>query len=585
MADKPKESKLSSITPRSETQKFELLNDKAHVQELTFKVNGKSITINERELSQLLQPYQTKVAQDKEVNKQNKDKAPHPTQTGINTQALSQHGLKSARDVIAFLKSPGGKTTEALAQDHAAMLLSMRQQHTISLYRRELLKLLFRANHRLLKIARRRAEQRRINAINQRLMEKSLAYGRAAAQESATSGSYAMHPDYAIRIQMNDSYALSAKFLEEELAECYKASQLLADEMLSLEEFRIYLDELHLQLEAADAALDRHEEDISLLSSVEERIAYTETQRKEIKMEIKQLGAKIQELLQKGNQTEAKQSMYQLDRLNILSLGMKTMLDVYLSDKSYYDAEANPVLSYKNACYAVSKEQRLYKDKESDKLYLLEPGQQFNDMSVEEKAAAHNKFEQNKPGLSVAKQQIKHYVDTNNEAFKQASSDLFNRCNEMQKRILSLTKEQMTLKSDQAKGNTHLDAINTELPTPRPTPQPIFRPALSSYRHALQLMRLDPTPEAIRRLKTNLPLPPGALLEEAQKAIDTSIKPHTPITSIKMNSLLASLERLGVSVNKHNVTSTPSKHPNKLENQNSNTAPTPFKTTPSPFKY
>lgn len=593
MADKS--SKIGNIP---ELQKIELLNDKTLSSELRFKVDGKLVTINERELHQLLQPYPTKTVQEKERNKQTQANAFDSNHAATNTTALAQHGLKSTRDLMVFLKSSGGRTAQALVQDHAAMLLFMKQQHTASLYRRELLKRLFRANHRLLKIARRRAEQKRINAINQRQVEKSLAYGRAAAQERPYSGSYALYPHYAIRIQIDNSYALSAKLIEEELTECYEASRLLEEEMAALEELRIYLDELHLHLEAAGTALEQHEEEMTSLSNVEEKIAYTQAKRNETKAEIKLLGVKIQEQMQKGNQQEAKQLMHQLDCRNIEALNMKVMLDVYRSDKSYYDAEGSKVPSYKKASYVVSNLQSLYKDG-GGKFYLLEPGQKFNEMSAEEKVAAHNRFEQAKPSLSLAKQQIKHYVEANNEVFKQTSSDLLDRCNKMQTRILSLTKAQMALKRDQASTHTQLDSLSTEdtkAPAPKLTPRPSLTPEAAqyspakSYRHALHLMRLNPTPQAINFLKNSLVLPNAALLKEAQEAIDYAIKPYIPIPLIKMNNLLAHLERLGVSANKPSVTSIPNKHPNKLENQKSdnkspNTAPTPFRTTLSPFKY
>jgi hypothetical protein len=342
---------------------------------------------------------------------------------------------------------------------------------------------------------------------------------------------------------------------------------------------------------------------MELLDSDEERHDETKAARKDLKAKIEKVTQKIQKCIEAGDHEKAHKLMHKLDKLHIKALDMKEMMQVYKAHKHYFNEEGNAVKNYKEAAYVLDCGQKLHKD-ESGKIYLLEKGQDFDDMSAEEKAEAQAKFEQAKPELLVAEHKVKHYKNKDIQGFEARSSDLLARCENVQARILDLTNQYNGVKANQATAMAELDNVQSDvakIPTPKPMPTAALSPSMQgiqpapskpqvvpteSYRHVLELMRLNPTQQAIDRFKNNFVLPNGEPNKEAQDAISKSIKPGAPIPLTTMNTLLANLERFGVSANKPSVTPIPSKHPNKIENQQQEpeqaprTYPTPFKTTP-----
>lgn len=571
-----------------------LVHDKANPNALTLNVQGKKVVLNEAELTQLLQPYQ-------------RGKDPKKETSAANAQALSQHGIKSSQDIIAYLNSPGGKAKQALVQEQLSILVALKQQSAADIYRRELLKQLFLANARRTILSKRKAEMRAVIAANERQNKESIAASReASARSSSTAPTYTL-PDEDLRRYLLRSYDLALQDIEDELRESLDEAQKLEDEiaahMAHGERIKVRFGIIHTHTDNLDA----HSRRIENLPP-QERIAVTQLGLGQIHLAMATLTSQILQHAYQGEDAQADQLMDHLDGLSIEAEGMQVMLDQMHSRCHYFTEEGHRTDAYHMTAYVVPSHQHIHKDKATGQLYLLKAGQKFEGMTTEEKAIARQKFEQVKPEFYNAKDRAKHYYDSEMSEFESTTSTLADRSEEMQKQILTLTNQHNSLKALRASVITQLDeAKSTALPMPTPNATPLPKPAPSatpsprpgqtevtsqfapaqSYRHILQLMRINPSQESIDRFKSGFVLPNGEPNRAVQEAIATSIKPGMPILLTTMNSLLANLERLGVSTNKPSVTSIPSKHPQRVENQkpeeSPGTTPTPFSTTPSPF--
>ncbi len=571
----------SAVEKSPRFAQIELLNDKAQTRDLVLRVNGKNLIISESELSKLLQP--------------NLFKSGNKPAAGENTEFLSQYGIKSARDMISFLKSPTGEKTKKLLGDLLVLLVALKDLTVEQVQREQLLRQLFMAQIRLYIIAKKEARAK-LNAAYQQQIDKSLAYGAAvAAQQSSTSTS--VNPDYydnVLRDHIRDSYALATHVLENQLHDSLEEAQLLEEEIALHEAEVARIMERYAILDTHLQALDDHADLLETVPSSAGQIEATEASLLIIQEKIRDLSKSIQQHVVNGENSEAEVLLHHLDGLNVRAEGMRTLLSALQQQKTYYDAEGSQTDSFKNAAYIVENQQHLYKDKESGKLYLLNAGQNFEDMTADEKATAQDNFEQSKPELAVVKHKINQYRTSELGLFAEKKQSLINRSENLQKEILDLTNQFNQAKAAEAGALALILEPKTDLskvPTPKPTMKsslspvkPNFSPT-QSYRHILQLMRFNPSQEAINQFKNGLLLANGQPNKAAQNMISNTIRPNERIMGTKMNNLLANLERLGVSANKPGVTSIQSAHPNKPQKENrAGNSPTPFKTTPSPFK-
>ncbi len=567
---------------------IELIDDKSHPGSLVLKLNGKKVVITEAELGKLLQPNLAKAG-----------KNPSQAEKEMDIQFLGQYGLKSARDVIAFLKSPTGEKTKKSLNDLLFILvalLDLRAEHYI---RQQLLRHLFMAMVRLHKLARKEAIIK-LNAAYQRQIDKSLAYGAAVAAQQSTpeTNSNSDYYNSLLRTHIKQSYGLATEIVENQLAETLAEAQALEHDIALHETEVSKIMERYSVLEIHLQVLDDHFDVIDSMHDSAERIEATEAVLRVVREGMKQFTANIQQHVMKGEDLEAELLLNQLDGMNVQAEGMKTMLSVINSQKNYYDADGKITNSFKKAAYVVDSQHHLYKDRESGKLYLLTPGQNFNNLTVDEKAKAQAKYEASKSEIAIIKDKINQYRTTEVNLFEEKKNALVTRSESLQKGILDLTNQYNQAKAAEA---TTLALILepktdlTKLPTPKPTMkanQPELKPQFSttqSYRQILQLMRFNPTQEAINHLKNGLLLPNGQPNRAAQDLITNTIKPNEIILGTKMNSLLANLERLGVSANKPGLTPIPSAHPNKAPKEKqeprANASPTPCRTTPSLIKF
>ncbi|MBA2709819.1 MAG: hypothetical protein H0U57_04400 [Tatlockia sp.] len=577
----------------SKLQKYdqvELLSDKAHEGDLVLRVNGKKVIISEADLTKILQPNLFKPGKNSVVD--NKE---------INSQFLGQYGLKSARDVISFLKSPAGEKTKKLLSDLLVLLVALKELKAEQIMRESLLRQLLMTQIRLVqirlhKIAKKEARSK-LNAAYQQQIDKSLAYGAAmAAQQSSSSTS--VNPDYydnVLRDHIIASYSLATRAIENDLQETLEEAQLLESEINLHEAESAKILERYAILATHLQTLDEHADFLTTFENHSKRIEVTDAALSAIREQLRQFSETIQQHVENGEDLKAEQLLNHLDGLNVQAEGMNSILSVLNLQKKYYDAEGSTTDSFKKAAFVVDNQQQLFKDKVSGKLYLLSPGQNFDNMTADEKAKAQESYEASKPEIALIKTKINQYKATELGLFEEKKQSLITRSATLQKDILDLTNQLNQAKAAEAGALALILEPKMDLskvPTPKPTMksnQPQLKPQFSqtqSYRQILQLMRFNPTVEAINQFKNGLLHSNGQPNKAAQDIFSNTVKPNQKIEVSKMNHLLANLERLGISVNKPGINPIPSAHPQKHDKEHrASNSPTPFKTTPSPFKF
>ncbi|MBA2656350.1 MAG: hypothetical protein H0U70_05120 [Tatlockia sp.] len=535
---------------------------------LELLAKGKKIVITENELKQLL--------------KSNSNQA-------LTSFSLALYGLKSAKDLCSFLKSPLDEKERKMMQVLLVLILAFKIAQGQDAIRAELLKHLFFANLKLVKFLKRKAAVKELNLAYQHQIEKSLAFAKAEAQQRLDQDDDLGFSNDNLYNQLIVSHALTPLIIEELLKAQLEEAQLLEQEIADHEKLFAEIIERHNILTSHLEGLDDHSAMLETLQKPGEKIEITQEALGHLQKRITETLASIQQHLSRGDEFQANLAINRLDGLQVQALGMKTMLAVLNSEKNFYDAKGQPTDSYRKAEFIVSNQIQLYKDKQSGKFYLLKPGQDFSSLTVDEKVEAQRNYEDSKPETTILKEQIKLQRVNEIAFFEEKKSALLLRSEFLQKNILDLNNKYNDAKTAEANG---LELIKEPLLNPVPTPGPrnqnVIKPQLSltqSYKQVLNLLRYNPTTEAINRLKSSFLLINGQPNQAAQNAVSQAIRPGEIILPAKMNSLLSTLERLGVSANKPNVTSIPNKHPKPQNKPAPYSSPTPFKTTPSPFKF
>ncbi|CDZ78672.1 hypothetical protein BN59_02984 [Legionella massiliensis] len=563
---------------------IQLLHDRNHPNALTLSVQGKPAPVvvkNDADLAQLIQPYQ-------------RGKTTPAAAAAANAKEMGLTGH------IARLNSPIGKAQQAIQREQLAIIADLKEQAALAQYRKEVLKQLFLLNVRRMKIAERRAKTRETIAANERQDQKSLARAKEVAAQSHTSAPISAMSDEALRRYLLSSYDQAIQDLQNEIDDSLDEAEKLGEEITAHLAAGEEIQERFGLLATNLDNLDAHSQSLESLPH-QERVHATQNGLLDIQAKMAQLTTNILQLANQGQDHEASQLMNHLDGLHIEAEGMQTMLDHAHSKCHYFTEEGHSTDAYHKAAFIAPKDQHIHRDKATGQLLLLEKGQKPEDMSAEEKAAAHAKFEQFKPGFCNARGKVKQYHDTEMRDYENTQKDLVERSEKMQQHILQLTDERNKLMALRATAMTGLDVARTDLsnttepmPTPgsAPTPQPgqtMVNPQPSpppSDRHMLQLMRINPTQEAIDRYKNSKTLPNGEPDRLAQEAITNTIKPGQPIPITVIHNLLTTLARLpqpSTAPNPLSTTLSPlAKKPKQDEEPSPSTAPSPFSTTPYP---
>lgn len=493
---------------------IELITDKAHPDDLVLKANEEKIVITAKELGQLLKPKHPK----SEAADDKKD----------SIQYLGQFGIKSPKQLIDLLKSETGEKAKKLLGDLLQITVALRDQQAQQTLRELYLRELFISQLRLYKLAKEEETAKR-NAAYQQQIDKSLAYGAAMAMQQAGSNTDPKADEIdLLRKHIKASYALETQIIESQLNKAVKEAEELENEIVLQEEEYGHMVDRYSALDDHLSNLDSHYDEIEAIADPEEKAKAAETVLKKIQGEMKQYNADILQHYSSGENAQAEVLLNQLDGLSVQAQGLDAMMSAINLQKKYYNFDGDETKSIKNADYIVDGQQQLYKDKETGKFYLLAAGQDFANMSVDEKANAQEKYESEKPNISAIKNTISQNKATEFNLHVEKINELVTRSKTLQKNIVDLRNQYNQTKAAEAAALSQLNQPEIDLskiPTPRPTMkanQPEAKSQVSptpNYKQDLQAMRFNPTQEKIDKLINCFVLPNGQPNKAAQDLI------------------------------------------------------------------
>jgi effector protein LidA len=468
-------------------------------------------------------------------------------------ELLAQYGIKSANDVIAFLKSPAGEIVQKLIDEEIALLDRMQERQNQDNQDEETTKQHFIASLLLAAIYKEKVEEQEHDRKIEEEINKNLAKTEPAAVADPVKEI----------AQTFAAYNLSAKIISNDLEKKLLEAKEIEDEMAELEEQGELIDQRNDSIETNLQLLNTFHEELEEKhgkANAGAKIADIENKIAALKGQINQKREQIDTMIEAGHEKEASLHLHELYGLHMQQAGLRDMLSVIRQEKSFYDSDGKITSSFKGADFLLANEQKIVKSE--GKYYLLTEDQDFNSMGPEEKSKAEQRYAQAAPDISSLKKVVLH----NKTQEKILHNEKINHCGErsevMQEDILKLTNQLNQIQAAQADlaaivqhQKTNPNAVTTipATPTPRPTPTAtttssakrvqLMKPMpnysmTQSYRHVLELMKYRPTQEAIERLKKGFVLPNGQPNLDAQNKITNTLKPGVPISPATLVNLL-----------------------------------------------
>lgn len=590
--------------------------------------NNQSITLTSEALEQWFAKLEATERRHNQKDKQALDPhAPEVNPSYLSTIYVGRYGLKSAKDVITFLKSPAGHSVQAMIieqlEEIASIQAAIRQQQLDHEVRRH------RALAALLLglIYEKEAQAKERNALLQEDIDKRLHQQNSTTTSETDSSIATKHQEAHAAFAAYTAYTASIAALEHVLGRKIKESEDIEQQMEKLAEQKAVIETRYQQFEAHITELDhfgillhahemspeqraqhiselrtaleatstlqaisedaRAEADTlqSVLSLLEQANAPTTTKFLENKVKtlektLRDQAAEISRLLEADKDIDAMKLLHEHNALHVQFEGLRDMIAVIKVEKILWDMHGRPTNSLKDAMFVLPKEKSIVYS--NGQYYLLQPGQDFDSMSQEEKATAQKSYERARPDISNVKTLVHHNKAIEEREHQEKQLKLSVRSETMQQEILLVTNQLTQLQAAQADAATLMKQLSADMyvPTPKPTPNKNAtapsNAVTQSYRHMLLLMKANPTEESVQRLKKVFTKEDGKI-ETAIERILKNITLGRPIPESTMQALLKNLNRLAVSANKPNVT--PVKDPSEL------TAPSPFATKPKLTPY
>ncbi|KTC84123.1 hypothetical protein [Legionella brunensis] len=589
----------------------------------------------------------------------------HPNDPEVNpsylaTIYLSRYGLKTAKDVITFLKSPAGRDVQAMIGERLAEIASIEneihQQQLDAETRRQ------RALAALLLglLYEKEAEAKIKNAEIQKDIDKKLHH-----TTETTSGSTSKSEAYAAVAAYSESIAALEKILKDKV----KESEELEEEFDKLDELALEIASRYHHLDQHITTLDHfgllvnsfymsHEERIKAIEALEAKInqlkgqttssaeaeqtspheqistmlitlslmqaqlksptstiELMEARAKDLEKTLKKQANSIGDLLagnsdnsenvesSESREQRAKQLLHEHNGLHVQFAGLNDMIGVMKGEKKLWDKQGQPVTSIDKAAFVISSKKSLVFHQ--GEYYLLngEAPENFDELPQKVKDEAKRNFDQARPEITSLKRLVHHNKQLEEHDFSQRKEDLTQRSEIMQKEMLLLTNQLTKLQSSKANMEILIQQLdkqtsNVDTNTTPSVSIPTLKPTLSKgsktttnnntaayvqgYKHTLLLMRNNPTPDSVQRLRNFFMGPDGKTpVPSTIETILSSIKYGRPIPLQTMQNLLQNMNRLGLAMAGPNRRALQT--PELIEEVN--TAPSPFKRnlTPKPY--
>ncbi|MDI1352182.1 MAG: hypothetical protein PSV35_05335, partial [bacterium] len=471
---------------------------------------------------------------------------------GLPTVNLSRFGLRTASDVVQFLRSPAGVTVigEIGAELETEKALDNERQigqrnHQLLMHRIKailFLSFLEEKTHAADKI-----KEQILAQITKILHPEKETLSAPLNSQKAT-----IHPvlaDYDKAISMAhdrlDTLDLEkTDFLQEMVTLINQAEQREVKYNLydsHLTEFEAFL--------AKNSALTEEEINAKLVTHTTHRDTLIDEMVKELDGDNTQLAELIK---------------HQVNAIQLQIANLQDMLQVIGAKKHYVDASGTPVDSLTKATFILNEGQKIFKHDE--KYYLLQPGQDVDSVKANPQALsdAQKNYEHKKQEIMTVKKVVHYHKGTetsdHNERVQQTEKKITQ--NMAEKRLIG--NQISILQASRANAENLINQANEyQSTTPSPTLTPISSPktnqtaAVSKYRQKISLQKKSNklTPQElldlIRTAPQNIQM---GIPEEVKKRLMALSLSQAPVTQQTMQSLLQNLARFSVDPMKPSVT-------------------------------
>lgn len=511
-------------------------------------------------------------------------------------QLLGQTGLKNAKQAAAFWKSISGKSVKALIHEQVALFASLKQiqhQNNLDNYIRKLRIMAFLY---LIAVYRKKAHAKELNAAIQKQIDKLVSQNQHSDIQEVES--YLPDANKIVFSQTYAAYQLASQLIDSALQGKLKEAQALEEELVALE---IEHKRILQRYAVFEDSLDQLDKDYDLFEqrtqgkSTEEKIKDFKEMIAALNQAIDKKREEIDELVSSNQNEEVTKKFDELNALNGRSVGMDDILAELEDKKSFYDASGMRVPSYKMAFFILPQTLRIYIDPQSGLAYLLtatpnlsaaDLKHRFDALSADDKSSAQRHYEHSKPTISNIRQVVGTNKDQELALNHSKTQQALAHSDRLQQEILDLSNQAAAIAAfmdqiaNELSPNAQLPMPKPTTPTPSPSGTSVKKDHVSKaqiYRHILELIKSNPTKDAIDRFADSFKLKDGKPNKEAQDLIRNTIVPGMPIPKVAMDFLLQNLPRLAVTANSPRVTPIPDKTPDKVITP---APPNPFKTTP-----
>ncbi|KTD48840.1 Dot/Icm system substrate protein LidA [Legionella rubrilucens] len=452
------------------------------------------------------------------------------------TQFVGRYGIKTAKDVIAFLKSPAGDSVKIMIGEELAQVAALEefkrqeyQTHEIRQHRLLaflLLGLLYREAHARhvveantqqaearvqqgeanISQEQQRAREQRTAALNQSLTSFN---NTAAAIESRLSQKELELDSVQRELQAINpqEMALRYEIFDQHLSELdiqFQLPELDIDEQIASLETQKAALEAQLQAQApetlASALVDPNappqgldsgnlREKIDQLSArihalKQQKIAGANAHIPQIEDKIKALSDKlesqlddIQQLIESGKDEEARKILLEHNGLHLQIAGLKDMMGVLKGEKVLYKEDGQVAKSFDEAAFVLPMDKKVVK--RDDKFYLIGAKQDLSTMDEHDVLQAQKDFERARPEISNLKLLVKHNHGLENERLQQVqdkSRSLHNDIMTLRNQLTQIQAARSEVVAEMQKLDptmTPESLIRPSIPTPTPTSKPV----------------------------------------------------------------------------------------------------------------
>lgn len=480
------------------------------------------------------------------------DTPTNATDAELATQLLSRFGLRSALDVVAFLRSPAGDSVRAIIGEELAEMAAHDKLNTF--LQRETLRIV----HLLLGLTyAKHAKAQSLNEWMHHLQEQFL------HRQEVTSAPPS-HAETAYQNALSDtvtSHLHSTAFIQQSLDERLAASGDLAAELIQTEEDIVKTQQKYDLFDSdVEDMLSNHAPETTEIAKLHDRLS-------QLTAQVQAQAESVEALLNEGKEEQAREQMLISNRHGVQIALLQEMLGVVEGTHTLHSEKSETTPTFANADFILEGKKIVH---HNGKQYLLRSTQELSDLTTpQEKEDAHQAFHQLKmrPDTMTIKRLLEHNRQLEHNAHAQRKTRLSTQSEKMQQEIATLTHQLVTLQATKA-------SIASCLPQPSPQPKaplkPSNNPSLSSaapsltpgplpqaaplansrsfipsYRQMLLLMQTNPSANSLAQLQRSLTQ--LGIQQNAPFAQEVSkIKPGMPIQPLTMQTLLTTLERFGV---------------------------------------